>query len=434
MSTYPGNVALSNAVKERVVSTFQQALTLFKQGRADEVVQGCGLILRMDPQFEPAKKLMEKARNPNAPIDVDALAQQLTADPMTEARKAMAARNFQKVVDTTTEILTNDLMNEEARLLNEQAREKLEASPFVDQFVKKAEQAIASGDVNSARADLEKIKSLDADDTAIERLAKEISSAKPATPSSSFVVETPPSPGGRGTAQASDFGFTFEEEKGGQAASPFGSFSFDSPFSTDTGTTPSITPPPGFDAPKPPAQQPTGGSFSFDTPPPSPAFSGGFSFDAPPPAQPAKSPEGEFDFATASIETSPDDQKKIQQYLADGDRAFDAGDFQGAIDLWSRVFLIDVTNDQASERIERAKKKRREAEQRSENLLASAIQMFDKGDRSGARERFTQVLQLDPTNTTAQDYIERLNQVPAEGGATGYVAPVTPPASKPAAD
>src|SRR5438445_710409 len=279
MSTYPGNVALSNAVKERVVSTFQQALTLFKQGRADEVVQGCGLILRMDPQFEPAKKLMEKARNPNAPIDVDALAQQLTADPMTEARKAMAARNFQKVVDTTTEILTNDLMNEEARLLNEQAREKLEASPFVDQFVKKAEQAIASGDVNSARADLEKIKSL----------------------------------------------------------------------------------------------------------------------DAPPPAQPAKSPEGEFDFATASIETSPDDQKKIQQYLADGDRAFDAGDFQGAIDLWSRVFLIDVTNDQASERIDRAKKKRREAEQRSENLLASAIQMFDKGDRNGARERFTQVLQLDPT-------------------------------------
>src|SRR5436190_9811402 len=73
MATYLGNASLSTAVKERVHSTFQQAVTLFKQGRADEVIQGCTLILRMDPMFDPAKKLMEKARNPAAPIDVDAL-------------------------------------------------------------------------------------------------------------------------------------------------------------------------------------------------------------------------------------------------------------------------------------------------------------------------------------------------------------------------
>ena len=67
MATYLGNASLSSAVKERVLSTFQQAVTLYKQGRTDEVVQGCGLILRMDPMFDPAKKLLEKARNPNAP-------------------------------------------------------------------------------------------------------------------------------------------------------------------------------------------------------------------------------------------------------------------------------------------------------------------------------------------------------------------------------
>ncbi|HEY8131118.1 MAG TPA: hypothetical protein VII12_04450, partial [Thermoanaerobaculia bacterium] len=247
MSTYPGNISLSNAVKERVVSTFQQALTLYKQGRTDEVVQGCALILRMDPVFEPAKKLMEKARNPASPIDVDALARQLTADPMSEARAAMAERNFQKVVDITTEVLTNDLMNDDARVLNEQAREKLEAAPFVDQFIKKAEQAIASGDVNGARADLDKIRSLDGDDTAIARLESQLGAVKPSAPSSSFVVETPAAPAGRGTAQASDFGFTFEEEKN-QQSSALGSFSFDSPFSTDTGSVPSITPPSSFDS------------------------------------------------------------------------------------------------------------------------------------------------------------------------------------------
>src|SRR5579884_2009027 len=195
MSTYPGNVSLSNAVKERVVSTFQQALALYKQGRSDEVVQGCGLILRMDPQFDPAKKLMEKARNPNAPVDIDALSSQLSADPMEEARAAMATRNFQKVIDLTTEVLTNDLTNDDARLLNEQAREKLEAAPFVDQFIKKAEQAIASGNPDAARASIEKIKSLDPDDTALARLQTALNQAKPAqqqsTQSPSFVVDTP---------------------------------------------------------------------------------------------------------------------------------------------------------------------------------------------------------------------------------------------------
>lgn len=433
MSNYPGNSSLSNAVKDRVLSTFQQTLALYKQGRSDEAIQGCGLILRMDPSFEPAKKLMEKARNPAAPIDVDKLVPATTGDALAQAREAMAARDFQKVIQITTDILTNDLMNEEARVLNEQAREKAEASPFVDQFVKKTEQSIAAGDAAGARAALEKIKSLDADDTAVERLEQQIGKIGTA-PSPSFVVDTPAAPGGRGTSQASDFGFTFEEEKS--------KFSFESPFSTDTGTTPAITPPSGFSfdstAPKTSEPQSTPGAFSFDTPPPSQSpFGGGFSFDTPPPSTaPTMIPgtAAEFDFATASIETSPDDQKKVQQYLAEGDQAFDAGDIQKAIDLWSRVFLIDVTNDQASERIEKAKTRRRAIEQDLEGILAAGTQAFDAGDRKTARERFEQAQQLDPSNPTVQDYLGRLTEVPAEGGAAGFETPFTPPPAAAAPD
>jgi len=423
MPIYPGNSALSTAVKDRVLSTFQQTLTLFKQGRTEEVVQGCGLILRMDPTFDPAKKLMEKARNPAAPIDVDAL---LATDPIAEARAALAARNFQKAVDITTEILTNDLMNEEARVLNEQAREKLEAAPFVDQFVKKAEQAIASGDANAARASLDKIRSLDGDDTAIARIETGIKNIKPAAGASpSFVVDTPAAGAGRGSAQASDFGFTFEEEKG----TP--SFSFDSPFSTDTGTTAPITPPAGFsfDAPAPatptPPPQPPPSAFSFDTPPPSPSpVAGGFSFDTPTPQKPPAS--GDFDFTTASVETSPDDQKKIEQYLADGDRAFDSGDYQQAIDLWSRIFLLDVTNEQASDRIEKAKSARRGLEAQADSLLAAGIQAFDRGDVNAARENFSKVLQADPHNPAALDYMEKLSSGAAGGIAEAYTKPAVP--------
>ena len=45
MATYLGNASLSPAVKERVLSTFQQAITLYKQGRHDEVIQGSDKIM-----------------------------------------------------------------------------------------------------------------------------------------------------------------------------------------------------------------------------------------------------------------------------------------------------------------------------------------------------------------------------------------------------
>src|SRR6185369_10409035 len=116
MSNYLGNASLSTAVKERVLSTFQQAITLFKQGRTDEVVQGCGLILRMDPMFDPAKKLLEKAQNPSAPIDVDALLPTADDTRVRDARTAMAGRDFQRVIDLTTELLTEDLTDDDARV------------------------------------------------------------------------------------------------------------------------------------------------------------------------------------------------------------------------------------------------------------------------------------------------------------------------------
>src|SRR5205085_1388297 len=184
------------------------------------------------------------------------------SDALVEARAAMASRDFQRVVNITTEILTNDLMNDEARILGDEAREKLEAGPFVEQFAKKCEQHIAAGNIAAARQDLEKARQLDAGHPAIRKIEQMVTAVPAPAPA--------PAPGG---------------------------FSFDSP-------------------------APASGGFSFDTPAPS---SGSFSFDQPAAAKPPAS--GDFDFSTAG-ETSADDQKKIGQYLADGDRAFDGGEYQ----------------------------------------------------------------------------------------------------------
>jgi tetratricopeptide (TPR) repeat protein len=362
---------------------------------------------------------MEKAKNPASPIDVESLASTGGGSPaLTEARAALAARDFPRVVQITTEILTNDLMNDEARVLADEAREKIEANPFIEQFVRKCETAIANGNVAAARSDLEKMRALDSSHPGVRKIEQAIAAresgakAAPAAPASSFVVDTP-GPGARSTAQASDFGFTFEEEKqaGAQQQPPsFANFSFE----------PSAQP-----APPAGGQQPAGGfgGFSFDTPAATPAGAPSFSFDAPTQSQgPA-----EFDFSSAAIETTPDDQKKIDQYLADGDRAFDSGNYQQAIDLWSRIFLIDVTNEPASERIERAKGKRRESEQKIEGILAAGVQAFERKDIPTARAKLSEVLQLDPNNVTAQDYMERLESPAA-------AAPAFAPSAAPSFD
>lgn len=402
--SYPGNASLSSAVKERVVSTFQQTLALYHQRRTDEVVAGCTLILQMDPTFEPARKLMEKARNPAAAIDVDALMPVGGGSPsLQQAREAMAARDFERVMQLTSSILSEDLLNDEARVLGDEAREKLEASPFVNQFTGRAEQSIASGNIAAAKMDLEKARTLDPTHPDVVRIGRSLAArdAAPAPTAArppSFVVEEKPAPPtGRSATQATDFGFAFEEEKTEDV--PFADFSF------DTGN--------------------TGGAFDVGAPATEAPSFGGFSFDTPSPAEPPARPLGtgdEFDFATASVATSTDDQTKIRQYLADGDRAYEGGDYQQAIDLWSRIFLIDVTNDEASDRIERAKAKRRELEQKIEPLLTTGIAAFERGDTERAHKDLSEVMRLDPQHAAAQDYLNRLSE-PPPAARSSYIAP-----------
>jgi tetratricopeptide (TPR) repeat protein len=421
MATYLGNASLSSAVKDRVLSTFQQTVALYKQGRSAEVVEGCTLILRMDPIFDPARKLLEKTRNPNAPIDVDSLMPAAPgADALSEAQAALTARDFQRATDLTSELLRNDFTNEEARMVNDAAREKMEAAPFVEQFIRKAEMFAKQGNTAASRAELEKARALDGDHPAIRRVAESVAAPEPAGPSSSFggspsfVVDTPPPPpAARNAAQATDFGFTFEEEKPAAPVPSFGGFSFDAP-------APVAPPPPvsgfSFDAPATPPAPPPPASSS------SPFGSGGFSFDTP--AAPAS---GGFDFAAAPSATSGHDQRKIQQYLADGDHAANAGDYQQAIDLWSRIFLIDVTNDEASQRIEHAKAKRREIDSKVETIIAAGEQALNARDNETARAKFDEALRLDPGNSTAQDFLDRITKPVSDGVAAKFEAPFVPP-------
>ncbi len=309
------------------------------------------------------------------------------------------------------------MLNEEAQRISEEAGSRLEADPFIQQFAAKARQQLQAGDAAGARATMDKARSLDPDHPLLAEIQREID-ATPATkpfdpfsafgaphPESSFGSSAPeelPQSGGafssgdsfvvdsaeqkpadtRGAAPASDFGFRFEEEQA------------DGPVITIGHTQPGLY-----------------------------GFAGGTAKEA------AEAVSGDtFDFSTASVEVSQEDQKKIQDYLSQGDIAYAAEDWQKAIDIWSRVFLIDVTNDQASERIERARLKKIAIDTQIDDLAAEAAIAVEKKDRATAKARYQKILELDPSNAAAIEQIALLDVPATAPPAPPTAAPRVPPA------
>ena len=57
--SYPGDPALASDVQQRILTTFQQTLELASKGSRQEALLGCDFILRLDPQFGPARTLQQ---------------------------------------------------------------------------------------------------------------------------------------------------------------------------------------------------------------------------------------------------------------------------------------------------------------------------------------------------------------------------------------
>lgn len=101
--------------------------------------------------------------------------------------------------------------------------------------------------------------------------------------------------------------------------------------------------------------------------------------------------------------------RRIQQLLDEGQRAFDARDPQGAIDAWSRIFLIDIDHQEASRRIEMARRLKAESERQVEEIFHDGLARLEAGDPAGARQAFQQVLDIQPGYFAAREYLQQLD-------------------------
>ena len=127
--------------------------------------------------------------------------------------------------------------------------------------------------------------------------------------------------------------------------------------------------------------------------------------------------------------------RRIRELLDEGQAAYDGGDPQGAIDSWSRIFLIDIDHQEAARRIEMARKLKAESERQAEEIFHDGVARLEAGDTAKARAAFQRVLEIQPGYFAAREYLQQLeaarpvpppratgtrDAVPAEPRAAGH--------------
>jgi tetratricopeptide (TPR) repeat protein len=407
-TAYPGNAALPKEARDKILSTFRHSLNLYKTGKMDDCAVGCDFILKMDPRFAPARQLLDKMKNPAAPVDVAALealvAQTATTQEkmsavapdklLIEAIEAYAARDFDRAMLHAEKILTVLPGNGDAKEILDKARRKKEAQPHVENFRQRALFALEQGQPDEARRNLEMMRSLDPEHPAIESLAQKLgpATAPPSSPPSApapapgfsptFSPPGPPVP-----PPPPSFFAPAEPEPPGDAPFSPGAPSGGAPMSFDW-SEPPLPIPPAPPAPPTPAAADFSDLWTSPAPQSAPVFS------PPPPPPPAPTPPA----------------PEVERLLKEGDELMARGNPQAAIETWSRVFLIDLNSAAATTRIEKARSGLAEANRRVAEALKVGRAFYESGKTKEAREKFLEVLALDEHEPTARSFLNRIEE------------------------
>jgi tetratricopeptide (TPR) repeat protein len=470
VENYPGNPSLPREVREKILSTFRHTLNLFHQGKTDDCLIGCDFILKMDPRFGPARKLMDKAKNPAAAVDVAELEAVVTATPTRQERVAAVdpdrllvravesfnARDFDAAIAAAQQVLSVLPGNRDALEILDKAAGKKAAQPLFDASRQRALAALENNRQDEARRELDRMRGLDPDHPAVVLLERKLGVSPAAAPPREPVqaapsdddinfdlsIPEPPHVGfGSETREPEihfDSGATVSLNLGAPPPPSTGPAGLDSlsldALSLDASEPAAVPPPPKFDGdatnpgatrvPAPPPPPPRGSPADLW----SSSAGGGLDLEPEPVGGPVRGPEPPPPpaapippLAPLEEEDTRANEQEIEALLRQGDEVATRGDRQQAIEIWSRIFLIDINNTEAVNRIEQARQEMAEGNRTIAECLKTGREKFEAGDYSGARELFLQVLAVDENEPTARFYIDRIEEELARG--RGEAAP-----------
>lgn len=444
---YPGNPSLPVEVREKILSTFRHALNLFSSGNVNDCLIGCEFILKMDPRFTPARRLQEKVRNRDSNVDISELqaaadlatvasqspaaAAPVSAPPppppvekpdtrrlLAEAARKYDALDFEGAIAAATRALTLLPGNKDALALIEKAAGKKATQPLIESTRVRAEEALTEGRLSEARLEVERLRAIDPGHPAIVSLEQRLNAA--ASPAGGLDQDSDPFPldsSGEGRGPRGSITSFSNESSEPAGLDPYSSRPSVSPGpdAEEGGSIPSSAPPPVADA-----ALPASSAFDLFLPPeesappvmPSPLIPPSVM----PPVPGGPVPQAEEEDARIS-------EKEIAALLKQGDEIARKGERQQAIEIWSRVFLIDINNAEAVTRIERARQEMADQKALVADSLKKGRESFEAGNREEAKKHFLKAQSLDPGEATARQYLERIERGASEptppAGGTG---------------
>jgi len=422
---YPGNPSLPREVRDKILSTFKHTISLYHEGKVDDCVIGCDFILKMDPRFSPARRLLEKSKNPAADVDLIELEAIVATTPARAQRPSAAdaekllvravesfnAREFDACIQVAEQVLMALPGNVHAADLIEKARYKKKVQGDFEASRTRALALLDARRYPDAAVELDRMRSLDAEHPAVSLLERRIEQARARTNSSA----------GAGAAADSGLGgmMDFSEPGGGPAASE-PALSFQSPegspapatgsldsLSLDSlsldGSSTAVPAPADFAATRrAPLDLGAGPRSEPGSPPDLWGAAEGPDLSAPE-SGPAVTPS-----TRSAADEAAKGERDIALLLKQGDEAAARGDYEGAIEIWSRIFLIDINSVEAVTRIEKAREDMSSGSQQLTALLDKGKRAFDSGDLDSARTAFLQALSVSERDATARSYLDRI--------------------------
>lgn len=111
--------------------------------------------------------------------------------------------------------------------------------------------------------------------------------------------------------------------------------------------------------------------------------------------------------------TPPERSARIEQLLLSGLDCYFVGDYEQAINLWTRVLFVDRQHDRARAYIERARSAQAERQRESEAMAHEGLAAFQTGDVDRARDLLSAALDRGAPQELALDVLNRIEHLEA---------------------
>lgn len=106
---------------------------------------------------------------------------------------------------------------------------------------------------------------------------------------------------------------------------------------------------------------------------------------------------------------------RIEQLLVSGLDQYFAGEFESAINLWTRVLFLDRQHNRARAYIERARSAQAERHRQTEALVHQGLDAFDRGDVEQARSLLSHAMAGGASHDLALGVLNRIDRLDVAG-------------------